>query len=717
MMNTTTNRLAPTLPRQTTVLFGGSNGTKTLISILGDKSNPDNINHTLRIVTRNPSQFLQIKPPASKKSPPSPEISLAINPPNQQEIITWRCQEQKHFSNLLPASFIPSTWTTHVGKPDAVFGYSDDDLEAAISGINGLNSDYNADDGGVADVLILACPVAAHLSILRQIARALYKLDAENKLLSKSAPPLLIGTLYSAGGFDWMCRLAFHMEKPPGFLKWKRELGLFGLRSFPYLCKSLQKGEVTLFGRFPQLGLVVSPSTEIMREEVRRRVMGRVLQGDENGVKMAFMGLDERNVEPGNFSDSIYNVNGISKSAGAAAASVVAAQFDGRKIRSVNGAVKVNGSVNGAVKINGAVNGAVKVNGSVNSSVNGVNGTLNGSALEDLDYSDLDHSPSAFQHIRSITDLADPFSALGFLSCTLNATNQILHPCIIYALFNTPSGEISWPESQHSTPYPRFYADGANLEAGKAITSIAVGEYYPLMSILDTILAPSGMQPICNQHGGEPLGRFGLTKVGNHPNDIAERSGLMDKVIYGIQTDKKVKDVVNYRNFCNWCMHKGLSINSRLGYVLAPATRDAVNKDMIKPITSSRFFLDDLPHGLCVVLGLGEMLGFDLEKDMPMTLKVVRRLQAWMGKEYVQPAGALTRGKGIVGGARDLKETSAPQAFGVWTVEDLKRFLSISPFGEEVGKRVDLNIKGSALMQEKIIQEQKIMQERISSKM
>jgi hypothetical protein len=36
---------------------------------------------------------------------------------------------------------------------------------------------------------------------------------------------------------------------------------------------------------------------------------------------------------------------------------------------------------------------------------------------------------------QSLSDCADPASLLGFLTCTLNSTNQILHPCILVALF------------------------------------------------------------------------------------------------------------------------------------------------------------------------------------------------------------------------------------------------------------------------------------------
>jgi hypothetical protein len=84
-----------------------------------------------------------------------------------------------------------------------------------------------------------------------------------------------------------------------------------------------------------------------------------------------------------------------------------------------------------------------------------------------------------------LSDHADPKSSLGFLTCTLNSTNQILHPCILVALFggdgkNGPNnaedgnGTISWNPRKELTPLPRFYADGtARLLAGELITAIA----------------------------------------------------------------------------------------------------------------------------------------------------------------------------------------------------------------------------------------------------
>ena len=105
--------------RQTTVLIGGSNGNAVLCSILGDRSNPVNEGHTIRVCTRNPTRFLN-------DSDGSPRL--------------WRCQEQKAF-DLFPWEVLPSSWTTHVGAPDSVIGYQTDDDESSTNNNNNNEND------------------------------------------------------------------------------------------------------------------------------------------------------------------------------------------------------------------------------------------------------------------------------------------------------------------------------------------------------------------------------------------------------------------------------------------------------------------------------------------------------------------------------------------------------------------------------------------------
>jgi len=155
-------------------------------------------------------------------------------------------------------------------------------------------------------------------------------------------------------------------------------------------------------------------------------------------------------------------------------------------------------------------------------------------------------------------------------------------------------------------------------------------------------------------------------------------------------------------------MSYGLSHNSRLGAVLSPCIIDESSTNSedgtirIRPNTATRFFTDDVQHGLCIYLGLAELLGFDLERDMKTTLHVVRRLQRWMKKEFVLPHGGNGSDgdirRSIVGSARDLAETSAPQAFGVRSVRELKQFLRLDVFGERHQATAEDRLRGSGLV-------------------
>ena len=52
-------------------------------------------------------------------------------------------------------------------------------------------------------------------------------------------------------------------------------------------------------------------------------------------------------------------------------------------------------------------------------------------------------------------------------------------------------------------------------------------------------------------------------------------------------------------------------------------------------IKNEILFTDDFPHGLFLMLGLGELVGFDLERNMSEMLAAFRSLQRWMGKGCV----------------------------------------------------------------------------------
>lgn len=702
---------------QTTLLIGGSNGTATLCAILGDRSNPENAGHTLRVATRSSGRYLN-------EEDGSPRV--------------WRCSEKKHLSDVVSADFLPTRTVTHVGAPDSVFVYGDDGnagndnsgsdgnadglspLERAISGASA------PDDGGVADVIVLACPVSAHLSLLRRVARALYSLDSKGLLGSSNRPPILVGSLYGAGGFDWMSRIAFFGERPRGFEGWSRPLALFGLKAFPYLCKSLKAGEVSLHGRFPQLQVAVSPNDAYTRSRAKV-LLDRVLQNSATGKSLEFLGLsggegvggdgtvaeEDLVLQSGNGGGLSYGrVESVNS---ARNAMMIAAQTHKQLKEAKEGSASgaMTASMPPPVMSKSYASGAATLR------------QIAGDSVPEPRVLDTLLTPS-------ISDNADPSSSLAFLACTLNSTNQILHPCILVALFggDGPSGNgiddgtITWNPKKELTPLPRFYADGAAKPlAGQLITQIAGSEMYFVIDAIQRLLSPRGYDPISALHGGEPVGRRIMNFLGNSPQDLGERSGLTGMALRnewrgrfgtkdgangeGEEDEEVVGNVpglINREAMLSKFMSYGLSHNSRLNAVLSPCIVDESSKDnsdgtiRIRPNTKTRFFTDDTQHGLCIYLGLAEVLGFDLERDMGRTLYVVRRLQKWMGKEFVLPEGKAGSGARIVGSARDVAETSAPQAFGISSIQELRQFLNLDLFGEVHQTRAEYRLGRSGLV-------------------
>lgn len=758
---------SPPPRRQTTVLIGGSNGTASLISILGDRSNPANRGHVVRVVTRNPSRFLVRGGGGGEDGDGDGDEG--------GEILRWRCHEQKPLSDVVPNSLLPTRWVTHVGGPDSVYGYDDAEavglppsapggarsraeysgLERAISGLG------SPDDGGAADVLLLCCPVSAHLPLLRRIVRALHRLEADGVLGGGSGggssggagggrkrprAPLFIGSLYGAGGFDWMARIAFASEKPrpplPAFSgTFSRPLALFGLKAFPYLCKSTKPGTVTMYGRYPQLLCALAPADPATRVHATV-LLERILQSRDTGKRIHFLGLS---------ADPVFGGDG----SGSAAMAGEAGYGFGA---GYGGGGRGNVATAAAVAAAAAAAGSRKDGGKASAA----------SSLSSLPPPPPPHLAGAVAPVLlppvgslpvPLADRSDPNSSLAFLSCTLNATNQILHPCILAALFHDPrdpgasdaDGTIPWDPSAEGTPLPRFYADGAaKPEAGRMLVAMAAEEFYPVIDALEALLVPPGrtgtanLGPISRLHGGEPVGRIMLNSVGNDPRSLGSRSGLTELAIRtqlrgeagaggdddsddggdgdggaggdGSSSDRGGDDgkksghsgrSIRLRRLFEWSMSYGLSRNSRLSYVLSPAL-PVPNADpadtavrRVRPNTDTRFFQDDVPHGLCLVLGLALLLGFDLERDMPQTLACVRRLQRWMGKEYVLTAEdggrKVRRRRDVLEAARDVGETSAPQAFGVRSVPDLRRFLGMSLFGEEPQRSMEDRVQGSAM--------------------
>lgn len=223
----------------------------------------------------------------------------------------------------------------------------------------------------------------------------------------------------------------------------------------------------------------------------------------------------------------------------------------------------------------------------------------------------------------------------SFLGCTLNLSNQILHPAISAPLLR---GRASGPPTLPGPValYGSCYAPGAANMCGLANEFRAVGE------ALESLVGTS----ITRYLGADPGVRLYLVTrqlVGRHLEGDRRYEALRD-------------------HFIAFCIRH----NRRLEQAKLPLLRAASGEGFV-PDFGSRFWKDDIPHGLCVVFGLGALLGI----PMPRARAMILEHQAYMGKQYLlddpedptDPFG------------RDRNETNAPQRYGVCDREALRIFL------------------------------------------
>mmetsp|Transcript_5881 Transcript_5881/g.9112 ORF Transcript_5881/g.9112 Transcript_5881/m.9112 type:complete len:457 (+) Transcript_5881:65-1435(+) len=84
------------------------------------------------------------------------------------------------------------------------------------------------------------------------------------------------------------------------------------------------------------------------------------------------------------------------------------------------------------------------------------------------------------------------------------------------------------------------------------------------------------------------------------------------------------------------------------------------------PDFTSRYFVEDIPYGLCMAKGIAEILNV----ETPTIDKYIVWAQANFGKEYV------VNGR-LIG--KDMHETAAPQTFGIYDLESLLAGVAKSP--------------------------------------
>ena len=182
---------------RTLVLCGGGNGSHVLAADIGARPG-----WRVRVLTTRPSAWAtQIE-----------------------------CVEQVHRSDSFP--LLGTRRVEHRGAVEASFAW--DDAAEALRG---------------ADVVVLSCPVHAHRSILE---RVLPVLDPRR--------PVLLGSLFAQGGFDWVVRDVAARSRLP------ERTAVFGIQRFPLLCKTAEYGRgVELYGRFARVYTAIAATDPELR--------------------------------------------------------------------------------------------------------------------------------------------------------------------------------------------------------------------------------------------------------------------------------------------------------------------------------------------------------------------------------------------------------------------------------------------------------------------
>eukprot|EP00730_Choanoeca_flexa_P007610 TRINITY_DN12358_c1_g3_i10.p1 TRINITY_DN12358_c1_g3~~TRINITY_DN12358_c1_g3_i10.p1 ORF type:complete len:462 (+),score=79.28 TRINITY_DN12358_c1_g3_i10:1852-3237(+) len=239
-------------------------------------------------------------------------------------------------------------------------------------------------------------------------------------------------------------------------------------------------------------------------------------------------------------------------------------------------------------------------------------------------------SPFKPHNVEAVKRFLDPMFGkdvtmlTDFIICTLGGSNQLLHPAICSQLFE------GWQPGKVFDRHMLFYRE-VGPKAQDWLFDLAIREVPTLLWALDGVLNRNG--DLRRQATYEVFS----TLVSKLPTFCQPKSLLKIPLLWG------------------------LKYNVRLTKVKAPM----ISKDGgFVPNIESRFFTDDIAHGLCVMQGLAEIL----EVEMPQVLYLIRRMQEFMGKDYVSQLPDI-RGRYLNG--KDVAETSSPQAYGVHDVAGL----------------------------------------------
>lgn len=224
----------------------------------------------------------------------------------------------------------------------------------------------------------------------------------------------------------------------------------------------------------------------------------------------------------------------------------------------------------------------------------------------------------------------------SFLYPTMNFSNQILHPTI---------SEIVFQKQKYFDEIPKFYTMSTPESTKLSL------KYMREFASIGTAIRDNPKSSIFKEASSDYF--FYNQKTIRR---LIER--IFGSNIWENLSDNLINKLAKPANFL---FHYA---NERWQHAPTPMIK---TEKGFTPNFQHRFWLDDIPHGLCVLYGMAEILNVDTKT----ILNSILIQQKWMGKEYLveNPVNG-TRCLG-----KDFHETNAPQVYGVHTEKDLFRFL------------------------------------------
>lgn len=217
---------------------------------------------------------------------------------------------------------------------------------------------------------------------------------------------------------------------------------------------------------------------------------------------------------------------------------------------------------------------------------------------------------------RILEDMYDiPTSTLpNFLCLTLTPSNQIIHPGVYYGIFNDWDGKKTYNKED----IPLLY-EGLSEFSARELQELSD----ELLRVKDAIVK---RYPQINL---DPIKDLGERIVEQYDKDVTDRSSL--KAIF----------------------------NSNKGYFGVQTPVIEVEPGKVIPNTTTRFFYEDIPFGLCILRNIGELMGI----ETPVFDRHIRWFQQWMNKEYLTADGKLNE--------ELIPETGAPVRYGITSADQL----------------------------------------------